>query len=1058
MSKQTHQTGAALLILLLLALPAAQPLFSPLLTDGFDNVFHLWRAVQIDALLSDGVLFSRWAPQMAHGFGYPLFQFQAPLSAYVAALAHRLGLAWPVALNLIFALALVLSGVSMWLLGRALWGKLGGLISAAAYLYAPYHAYDIFNRGSLSAATAWVFAPLVLWGIWQWQTEDRRRGLGTAVLAQLALMLSHEPTAYAFYPLFFLWTVWHLPETVWQTAAGWRTTTSHFLPMLLGLASSAFFWLPALLERRYVQFERVADGWPFRYFDNFLPVSNLLALPRNADPSLLNDWPPRALGAVLLATAVLGLILTLRTKNQRRTAIVLSLALSGYSLMTLAISQPVWDWLTPLHAFTPWRFLAQASFCAALLSGGIVSGTRFRTSFKGYGQPVVASVAILILSISHFGWFYPRHVDAPGDTRLSGMVAWEQLSQTVGTTAKNELLPIWVERLPAPPAVPAWQDRLPADTLPPSARLITADYGPIRSKLTLETAEPFTAVFHALYFPGWRVRLNGMAVPVAPQPETGLLTFPVPAGQHTIDIVFGETPLRRAANLISLASLVGLLALTIPQWGSIRHRRDQERGTPPRMKIHRTCPELAEGLHRFFSALSARSAVNYLHWSQPSKTTIDKPDFAATAVLLIAALLVVGIKWGLVDRQLTPLRVSQLVSDSPVADQPVTAVFGQEITLLGWDNFTHQVPADEPLALKLYWQARQPLTADYRVGLTLLDANGLRWSEQGLRDYRWHRNPPPHTQWRPDSYVSTAYLVDGLAGTPPGDYRLQLSLFHRETLVPLTIFATDGQVIGPWLTLGTVTITPPRQPTQPNPQYPLDFVASGLTLWGSNVDRTAAAPGDPVLLTLFWSAAVQAETAVTLNLINNGETAAAWPITLPALPDGIWRAQLLHQLPVTLANGRYQWQLTTHSGQTIEWGDLNISAPERMMDAPEVATAVGATLDGQATLVGYTAEGVEVGRPFSVTLVWRGEQAIAQSYHVFVHLRDANGQLIAQSDGQPAGWARPTTGWLPGEYIIDQHQIPLPDPLPPGPYQLLVGLYLPGGSRLGDGIELELAP
>jgi hypothetical protein len=201
---------------------------------------------------------------------------------------------------------------------------------------------------------------------------------------------------------------------------------------------------------------------------------------------------------------------------------------------------------------------------------------------------------------------------------------------------------------------------------------------------------------------------------------------------------------------------------------------------------------------------------------------------------------------------------------------------------------------------------------------------------------------------------------------------------------------------------------------------------------------------------------VRAETAVTLSLSHNGETAAAWPITLPPLPDGIWRAQLLRQLPVTLENGRYQWQLTTQTGQTVEWGDLTIAAPERIMDAPEMATAVGETLDGQATLVGYTAEGVEAGRPFPITLVWRGEQEIAESYHVFVHLRDANGQLIAQSDGQPAGWARPTTGWLPGEYIIDRHQLSLPDPLPPGPYQLLVGLYLPGGSRLGDGIELGL--
>jgi hypothetical protein len=55
---------------------------------------------------------------------------------------------------------------------------------------------------------------------------------------------------------------------------------------------------------------------------------------------------------------------------------------------------------------------------------------------------------------------------------------------------------------------------------------------------------------------------------------------------------------------------------------------------------------------------------------------------------------------------------------------------------------------------------------------------------------------------------------------------------------------------------------------------------------------------------------------------------------------------------------------------------------------------------------------------------------------------------MAQSDGVPAGWTRPTTGWLPGEYITDEHTLNIPDDAPAGDYVLQAGLYSPGGERL----------
>jgi hypothetical protein len=377
MSKRNLETGskgaggsapAALGLILLLALPALQPLLRGELSCGFDTTFHLWRAVEAEALLRAGVLLPRWVPHMAYGYGYPLFLFQSPFSAQLAAVLHLVsGAAWPLVLNFTYGLGIVASGWTMWLLAREFWGDRGGILAAVAYIYAPFHAYVAYFRASLSENTAWALLPLLLWGLRRWQQTGERRGLVTAVLTLALLFYTHDVTAYAAFPLIAAWVLAHsLPGRDWAAlrrgglAWGW------------GFAAAAFFWLPALAERSQIQFARANSAWPFLYENNFLPWSQLFALPHNADPLLMNDWPPRGIGLVLTAAALLGLAAGWRRLPRVRPFLPwLTLALLGYLFLTISWSQPIWDGVPLLAAFQfPWRFLAPATLLAALLAGG----------------------------------------------------------------------------------------------------------------------------------------------------------------------------------------------------------------------------------------------------------------------------------------------------------------------------------------------------------------------------------------------------------------------------------------------------------------------------------------------------------------------------------------------------------------------------------------------------------------------------------------------------------------------------------------------------------------
>jgi hypothetical protein len=99
------------------------------------------------------------------------------------------------------------------------------------------------------------------------------------------------------------------------------------------------------------------------------------------------------------------------------------------------------------------------------------------------------------------------------------------------------------------------------------------------------------------------------------------------------------------------------------------------------------------------------------------------------------------------------------------------------------------------------------------------------------------------------------------------------------------------------------------------------------------------------------------------------------------------------------------------------------------------------------------------GEVLPVALTWETKQRVPADYHVFVHLLDARGNRVAQSDGQPALWTRPTTSWAPGEHIEDRHALSLPADLPPGDYTLVAGLYLPeSGERLLTNAGEMFAP
>jgi hypothetical protein len=118
---------------------------------------------------------------------------------------------------------------------------------------------------------------------------------------------------------------------------------------------------------------------------------------------------------------------------------------------------------------------------------------------------------------------------------------------------------------------------------------------------------------------------------------------------------------------------------------------------------------------------------------------------------------------------------------------------------------------------------------------------------------------------------------------------------------------------------------------------------------------------------------------------------------------------------------------------------------------PPIQYPQHATLGQQIRFLGYDLHHSpsKPGGQVYLTLYWQALGNIEEDYTVFTHLLDSEGQLRAQKDNPPVSGLLPTSAWEVGEFIQDRYILSLAPDVPPGEYQLEIGMYqLETGQRL----------
>jgi hypothetical protein len=248
-------------------------------------------------------------------------------------------------------------------------------------------------------------------------------------------------------------------------------------------------------------------------------------------------------------------------------------------------------------------------------------------------------------------------------------------------------------------------------------------------------------------------------------------------------------------------------------------------------------------------------------------------------------------------------------------------------------------------------------------------------------------------------------------------------------------------------------------------------VTEELTLLGlTTAAGETLRPGERASLALFWRAdEVPSEDYQASLWVTRGQDARPLTDSAPLAgvdyPASDWEAgQVVRgwfdgQVPPALESGDYALSIRVTDPYEapiaeVPLGTLRIEGWLRQFDIPPMQHNLNTNFADQIELLGYDVQaepstGDQERGDIVITLYWRALSEMDVNYTTFVHLLGEAGQVASQVDHIPGDGAFPTTGWLPGEIIIDEFSVPLPKDESSASLELEVGIYDPAtGVRL----------
>lgn len=535
---------------LIITITLLWPLFAAPFFTHHDDV-QIIRLHQMDKCIWDGQLPCRWVPDLGGEYGYPLFNYYAPLPYYYGEVFYLLTRNLIFSVKIMFATTIVASFIFMYLLGRKLWGEREGLFAGIFYSFVPYHAVDLYVRGAMGELWGLMLFPAILWSFLR--LKERTNILNTMLFGLILalLIVSHNLSALIFIPIVLTFIGFN-----YLNDRNLKTIGFSFLGFVLAFILSSFYFLPVTFEKDLVHVETTTFGY-FSYTEHFKGVKKLF-IERNWGwgasvrevPGGEKDGMSFQIGVVHILFWILALIsLKLLWKKDKMTSrlILFSSILILFSVF-LINPRSKWFWdLIPSMKFIqfPWRFLMVIAFFISLIAPTILiaSNQKFQKWF------LIGGITLVVLL--NFFYFRPERFLNVDERELLTGERWDrQIKRSI-----FDYLPKAAKEPPAELATTRYQ------ILAGETYILDFEEKSNLIKFESDTRSHTILRLSQYYFPNWKIFIDGKETKVDYENTLGLMTIILGVGHHNVEVKLFDTPIRTLGNTLTGFGIIIYLIL-----------------------------------------------------------------------------------------------------------------------------------------------------------------------------------------------------------------------------------------------------------------------------------------------------------------------------------------------------------------------------------------------------------------------------------------------------------------------------------------------------------------
>ncbi len=548
------KTFLCALVLAALAFAACAPLARAYWFSSHEGDAYLLRLFEWLRDLRSGNVVPRWADDLYGGYGAPHFDFFAPGVFLAGAPLVLAGLPLDLAMKGVVVLATLGGAAGAFLLARGETGRDdAALVASAAFVFTPYRFVDLFLRGDLAEHAALCALPIALWLYRElFRCRPGRRALVAtgAAAAHAAVLLSHTITGqWGTELIVAVAAVSALPT--WSR--GDRAPVKAAVVAMAGaFGLAAFYVVPALLEKRFAHLEVLTAGY-YTAIDHLVPARLFFRFGYfdfTTDGSVRDPHAvrmPFTIGLPLFGAMILavGCLAFRRTRARLAPGLLWWALVAALLFVMTPAAEPLWPAL-PLASYMgfPWRLLALvASTGAAAIA--VTWAAAIPPAWRGRLVLALGAAGAIAATSARFVKLDPL-------ARPAQPIDATYVQRLVTPLCSGEHLPRAAAFVPTAP-----RSRLAVPVGP--AAVLRADQ-PAAGRYRFETQTPAPADIDAqvFWFPGWRLLpLSGPALPALWPSPRGLVRIHLPAaGRYSFELRFGHTPVRAAAEVASLLTLL----------------------------------------------------------------------------------------------------------------------------------------------------------------------------------------------------------------------------------------------------------------------------------------------------------------------------------------------------------------------------------------------------------------------------------------------------------------------------------------------------------------------